>query len=102
MKINPNDSHYHINQNIVNTPKSTDVQRINNDKSTSPVQPPESEDVVVSISQKSKEIQIAKEVIQSEPEIRTNKVQEIKERIADGRYNINYESISEKIIKEFL
>lgn len=59
------------------------------------------EDAVVNLSQRSKEIQMAREVIESEPDIRFEEVQAIKKKIENGTYEIDYDKTAEKILKAF-
>lgn len=59
------------------------------------------EDAIVNLSQRSKEVQRAKEVIESEPDIRSEKVQDIKKKIEDGTYEIDYNKTAEGMLKAF-
>jgi negative regulator of flagellin synthesis FlgM len=52
----------------------------------------------VSLSQASKEMQLAKNAVAGLPEIREEKVAEIKQAIADNRYELNSEKIAEKLV----
>ncbi len=56
---------------------------------------------VVNLSQKSKEILKAQQVIQSTTNIRQEKVQAIKEKIEEGNYQIDHDKITEKMLKSF-
>lgn len=60
-----------------------------------------SKDEVV-LSPKAKEIQKAKEILDSVPDIRKQKVAEIKTQIEDGTYKIDGEKIALKVIEESL
>jgi len=51
-------------------------------------------------SARSREMQKIYEVLQTTPEVRSDKVSEIKSRIEDGRYRVDSETLAEKIIKE--
>ena len=59
------------------------------------------EDAVVNLSQRSKEVQIAKEAMQSEPDVRSEIVQDIKKKIENGTYEIDYDKTAEKMLKAF-
>ena len=59
------------------------------------------EDAVVNLSQRSKEIQMARKVIESEPDVRFEEVQAIKKKIENGTYEIDYDKTAEKILKAF-
>jgi negative regulator of flagellin synthesis FlgM len=52
----------------------------------------------VSLSQASKEMQLAKNAVADAPEIREEKVMQLKQAIADGRYEINPEKIADKLV----
>jgi flagellar biosynthesis anti-sigma factor FlgM len=52
----------------------------------------------VSLSQASKEMQLAKSAVADVPEIREEKVALIKQAIADNRYELNSEKIAEKLV----
>ncbi|MBW2601057.1 MAG: flagellar biosynthesis anti-sigma factor FlgM [Deltaproteobacteria bacterium] len=54
---------------------------------------------VVNLSQRSKEVLKAQQVIQSTTNVRTEKVQAIKERIGEGSYQIDHDKIAEKMLK---
>ncbi|MDD5934725.1 MAG: flagellar biosynthesis anti-sigma factor FlgM [Clostridiales bacterium] len=55
----------------------------------------------VEISQLGKDIQVAKQVVAQAPDIRQDKVNEIKQRMASGKYNVSTEEIADKMIKDF-
>jgi flagellar biosynthesis anti-sigma factor FlgM len=64
--------------------------------------PPKSEgDATVSLSQRAREVLKAHEAIQSEPDIRSEKVSAIKESIKNGTYEIDYGRTAEKILEAF-
>ncbi|RJQ59358.1 MAG: flagellar biosynthesis anti-sigma factor FlgM [Desulfobacteraceae bacterium] len=52
----------------------------------------------VSLSRASMDIQLAKDAVESTPDIRADKVNPIKQKIAEGAYEINAEKIAEGII----
>jgi len=59
-------------------------------------------DAIVSISEASREVQRAKEVIMSEPDIRLEKVRAIREEIEAGTYEIYYDKIAEYMLRFFM
>jgi len=61
-----------------------------------------SRDAIVSISEASREVQRAKEVIMSEPDIRLEKVRAIREEIEAGTYEIYYNEIAENMLRFFI
>ena len=60
------------------------------------------QDAVVHLSQTSKEAQLIREVISTEPDVREEKVTELKEKIESGRYEINHEAVANKLVDSFL
>ena len=59
-------------------------------------------DTVVHLSRASKEAQLIKEIISSEPEVRENKVSALKEKIASGKYKIDHEAVADKLVDAFM
>ncbi len=60
------------------------------------------ESVKAEISSRGKEMARAKEVANSAPDIREEKVAELKRRIAAGKYNVSPEAIADKMVDEHL
>jgi len=60
------------------------------------------QDVIVDISQASKEAQKIKEIILSEPDIREDKVAGLKEKIDSGKYIVNYGRVADKMVDALL
>ncbi len=56
----------------------------------------------VELSSRSRELQKIHEVLQSTPEVRLERVSELKKRIAEGRYHLESNALAEKILKESL
>lgn len=52
----------------------------------------------VSLSSNAQDMQVAKDAMSLAPDIRTEKVQEVRSSIDEGRYQINSQQIAEKII----
>ena len=52
----------------------------------------------VSLSKESKDIQLAEEAVAAEPDIRTEKVDPIKQKVAEGTYEVNAEKVAESLI----
>jgi negative regulator of flagellin synthesis FlgM len=59
------------------------------------------QDTVVKLSERSIDVRRAQEVIQSEPDIRSEKVQAIKDKIEKGTYEIDFDKTAEKMVKAF-
>ena len=56
----------------------------------------------IALSAKAKGIQKALETVQSSPDIRSEKVAEIKNQIASNSYRVDSEALAEKILQEIL
>lgn len=52
----------------------------------------------VSLSTASRDLQLAKDAVEASPEIRQDRVNPIKQKIADGTYEINTDKIAERMI----
>lgn len=60
------------------------------------------QDTVVNISQASKEAQRIKEIVASEPDIREDKVAELKDKIERGTYKVDNNAVADKLVDSFL
>ncbi len=56
----------------------------------------------IALSAKAKGIQKALETVQTSPDIRSEKVAEIKNQIANNTYQIDSEALAEKILREII
>lgn len=56
---------------------------------------------MVEISDFGKELQVAKQAVTSAPDIRADKVAELKSKIANGTYEVSGESFAEKLIAKY-
>lgn len=65
-------------------PEESRTERIQNDK--------------VSLSEASKDMQTAEQAVASSPDMRAEKVNEIKQAVADGLYEIDAGKVAEKMI----
>jgi negative regulator of flagellin synthesis FlgM len=65
-------------------------------------QPEASPEEKVSISKESRDAGVMKGIIGNLPDIRENKVQELKAQIENGTYEVNSEDIAKKIVTESL
>ncbi|MBI4378350.1 MAG: flagellar biosynthesis anti-sigma factor FlgM [Nitrospinae bacterium] len=54
----------------------------------------------VILSERVKDIQKAKEIAKNTPDVRTERVAELKEQIEKGKYHINSKDIAEKMLKD--
>ncbi|MBF0101128.1 MAG: flagellar biosynthesis anti-sigma factor FlgM [Desulfobacterales bacterium] len=96
--------------NITEYAKQTYINKAGNSKrpsasdktvATSPLQQIKKQDVV-SLSEGSKEMQIAKKAIDSEGEDRMEKLDQLRQQIRSGKYEINARQIAEKMIGGFV
>jgi len=53
------------------------------------------------ISQTGKDYQVAKQIVARTPDIRETKVNDIKQRMEAGAYNINIEDVADKLVDNF-
>ena len=67
---------------------------------TSPVSKTSASDKV-EISSFGKELQIAKQAVSNAPDVREDKVAELKNQIANGTYSVSPESFAEKLLAKY-
>lgn len=60
------------------------------------------QDTIVNLSPALKEAQATKEIVASEPDIREDKVAEIKTKIKSGEYNVDHQAVADKLVDYFL
>ena len=56
----------------------------------------------IAISSKAKDIQKATEAVNAAPDIRIEKLEQIKNQIADGSYRVSSEQLAEKILENII
>lgn len=105
MKIDNRIIHYEIGKQLPKRPEN-ETEGIE-EKSTSAEQKVEQknasgQDTIVNLSTASKEVQTAREIIASEPDIREDKVAELRERIESGNYTIDQKAVADKIVESFI
>jgi negative regulator of flagellin synthesis FlgM len=73
------------------------------EKTATPADVPQesTEDAIVNLSQTSREIQRAEKAMESEPNVRSEKVRVIKDKIENGTYEIDYDKTAEKMLNAF-
>lgn len=54
------------------------------------------------ISDRGRELAQAKHVASSAPDVREAKIQELRERIAAGKYNVDHEKVADRMVDEHL
>ena len=97
MEINPNDNTINIDAYVNNI---SDKQKTENtsDKTNKNVAKTDT----VNISDAAKEIQEVRKELDKIPDVRTDKVEQLKNQIENGTYEIKSEEIAEKMLKDSL
>lgn len=102
MKINDNIANYEINKQAPKLmPNIKEGQQSSDDPKNSEIKP-ESGDAIVNLSRASKDAKLANEIISSTPDIRENKVSELKEKIESGTYRIDHKAVAAKLVDAFM
>jgi len=101
MKISGNDSSFNLGAYVKNVKTAKEVNAEPKEPEKQTGKSIVGEDKVV-LSQKAKEIQKAKMLMASVPDVREEKVKEIRQRIEDGTYKVEGKKIAGKIVKESL
>ena len=105
MKIDDRILNYEISKQL---PRSTqDATEVNKQKQLSDKQRVEEktqpeQDTIVNLSPALNETQLVKEIISSEPDIREDKVSELKQKIEFGTYTIDNNAVADKLINSFI
>jgi negative regulator of flagellin synthesis FlgM len=60
------------------------------------------QDTIVNLSTASKETQLAKKIVASEPDIRADKVSELKQQIESGNYTVDHKAVADKMVDSFM
>ena len=60
------------------------------------------QDTIVNLSPALKEADAIKKIIESEPDIREDKVAEIKAKIDSGNYTIDHQAVADKLVDSFI
>jgi negative regulator of flagellin synthesis FlgM len=80
--------------------KISELYRASNVKSTAKTSGSSFSDKL-EISQTGKDYQIAKQVVARTPDIRESKINEIKQRMEAGTYNIGAEEVADKLVEHY-
>jgi negative regulator of flagellin synthesis FlgM len=105
MKIDDRILNYEISKQLPNSTQN--AMEVNKEKQLSDQQQVEEkaqsdQDTIVNLSQTLKETQLIKEIISSEPDIREDKVSELKEKIESGKYTIDNDAVADKLVDSFI
>ena len=88
----------YISEKVVSPANETSVKTSTQNN----ISPESREDAIVNLSEASKEVQKAREVIESEPDVRLEKVRAIQEEIERGAYEVDAEKTAEKMLGYFI
>jgi negative regulator of flagellin synthesis FlgM len=103
MKIDDKIINYEINKYLPKSPPNAaeklDEKRVSDEQK---VGGSADQDAIVNLSQASKEAQKIREIIASEPDVREDKVADLKERIESGRYTIDHAQVADKLVNELI
>ena len=100
MKIGGNG--YEINKYISETALNPGKEQTEKTSTQSNVPAEPTGDVIVHLSDTSKEVQKAREVIESEPDVRSDEVRAIREEIEQGTYEVDGDKTAEKMVGYFI
>ena len=105
MKIDNRIIHYEINKQLPK-PTQTEMEGIKEAQNQyqSKVQEKDQarQDTIVNISTASKEVQNARKIVASEPDVREDKVSELKKRIESGNYAVDHKAVADKMVDSFM
>ncbi len=105
MKIDNRIIHYEISKQLPKRPEN-EIEGMGGQQAPNEPKVEEKnqsgQDTIVNLSTASKEAQTAREVIASEPDVREDKVAELKERIESGNYTVDNKAVADKIVDSFI
>ena len=105
MKIDNRIIHYEMNKPIAKpTQNEMDGIKAGQNQDGSKIQKNDQagQDTIVNLSTASKEAQIAKKIVASEPDIRTDKISELKQKIESGNYTVDHKAVADKLVDSFI
>ena len=105
MKIDNRIIHYEINKQLPKRPENEIEGMGEQQTSKEPKieeKNPSGQDTIVNLSTASKEVQTAREIIASEPDVREDKVSELRKRIESGNYTVDNKAVADKIVDSFI
>jgi len=105
MKIDNRIINYEINKQLPKRPEN-EIEGMGEQKTSNEPKVEEKnlsgQDTIVNLSTASKETQTAREIIASEPDVREDKVAELRKRIESGDYTIDNKAVADKIVDSFM
>jgi negative regulator of flagellin synthesis FlgM len=103
MKIDDKIINYEINKCLPKSPpnpvEKVDEKGVSNEQK---VQGSADQDAIVNLSQASKEAQKIREIMAYEPDVREDKVADLKNRIESGQYTIDHARVADKLVDELI
>jgi negative regulator of flagellin synthesis FlgM len=102
MKIDSRIINYEINRHQSDSTTNINAAQTQPDVNETIEKKTDGQDAIVNISQTSKEVRLAREIIGSTPDIREDKVAELKEKIEYGDYRVNNQAVADKLVDAFL
>jgi negative regulator of flagellin synthesis FlgM len=103
MKIDDKIINYEINKCLPKSPpnpvEKVDEKGVSNEQK---VGGSADQDAIVNLSQASKEAQKIREIMASEPDVREDKVADLKNRIESGQYTIDHARVADKLVDELI
>jgi len=100
MKITGNG--YEISKYISQTTLRPGKEEAGTASTKSNIPPESTSDAIVNLSEASREVQKARGAIDSEPDIRLEKVREIHQEIEKGVYEVDYDKTAEEMLGYFI
>ena len=101
MRVNPSTSNPVQSGDVASTSKTERADKSQKAKKGE-VSPGASESVRAEISSKAKDLAKSKAVAESAPDVREDKVAELKKRIEGGKYKVDADAIANKLVDEHL
>jgi len=102
MKIDNKITNYEISQQITKSASNVNEGQQLLDGQKNQEIKPESRDTIVNLSQASKDLRLANEAIASVPDVREDKVAEIRDKIESGTYRIDNQAVADKMVGSFI
>ncbi len=105
MKIDNRIIHYEISKQLPKRPEN-EIEGMGGKQTSNEPKVEEKnqsgQDTIVNLSTASKEVQTAREIIASEPDVREDKVSELRKRIESGNYTVDNKAVADKIVESFI
>ena len=87
-----------ISEKVVSPANQTSVKT----SAQNNISPEPTEDAIVNLSEASKDVQKAREIIESQPDVRLDKVNAIQKDIEKGAYEVDVQKTAEKILRYYI